>query len=247
MPPQGIVLSAKLAEVLGVKPGDLINLRGLEGKRPSLTVPVARLSEDFAGTAAFMEIGELNRLLAEGDRITGAYLTVAEGKWEEFLRAMKETPRASSVVVKSRIRESFRKTTAESIGLIQKLYMGFAVVVALGIVYNSARISLSERQRELATLRVVGFTRAEVGAVLVSELAILTLVALPVGLIIGSVFSAAIIQSVNTEFVRVPVILTMENYSLAVLVVVLAAAISALAATRRLNQLDLVGVLKARD
>jgi len=247
LPPQGIVLSAKLAEVLGVKPGDLINLRGLEGKRPSLTVPVARLSEDFAGTAAFMEIGELNRLLAEGDRITGAYLTVAEGKWEEFLRAMKETPRASSVVVKSRIRESFRKTTAESIGLIQKLYMGFAVVVALGIVYNSARISLSERQRELATLRVVGFTRAEVGAVLVSELAILTLVALPVGLIIGSVFSAAIIQSVNTEFVRVPVILTMENYSLAVLVVVLAAAISALAATRRLNQLDLVGVLKARD
>lgn len=247
LPPQGIVLSAKLADVLGVKPGDRLNVRGLEGKRPSLVVRVARLSEDFAGTAAFMEIGELNRLLGEGDRITGAFLTVAEGKWEEFLRAMKGTPRASSVVVKSRIRESFRKTTAESIGLLQKLYMGFAVVVALGIVYNSARISLSERQRELATLRVVGFTQAEVGAVLVSELAILTFAALPAGLLIGSAFAAGIIHSVNTEFVRVPVILTMANYSLAVLVVVLAAAISALAATRRLNQLDLVGVLKARD
>ncbi len=247
LPPRGIVLSAKLADVLGVRPGDLLHVRALEGKRPSLVVPVARLSEDFAGTAAFMEMGELNRLLGEGDRITGAFLTVAEGKWEEFLRAMKETPRASSVVVKSRIRESFRKTTAESIGLIQKLYMGFAVVVAFGIVYNSARISLSERQRELATLRVVGFTQAEVGAVLVSELAILTIAALPAGLIIGSVFAAGIIHSVNTEFVRVPVILTMANYSLAVLVVVLAAAISTLAATRRLNQLDLVGVLKARD
>lgn len=247
LPPQGIVLSAKLSEVLGVKPGDLLDVQALEGKRPSLVVPVARLSEDFAGTAAFMEIGELNRLLGEGDRITGAFLTVAAGKWEEFLRAMKETPRAGSVVVKAGIRESFRKTTAESIGLIQKLYMGFAVVVAFGIVYNSARISLSERQRELATLRVVGFTRAEVGAVLVSELAILTLVALPPGLVIGAVFATAIIHSVNTEFVRVPVILTMANYSLAVLVVVLAAAVSALAATRRLNRLDLVGVLKARD
>lgn len=247
LPPQGIVLSAKLAEVLGVQPGDLLNVQALEGKRPLLIVPVARLSEDFAGTAAFMEIGELNRLLGEGDRITGAFLTVAGGKWEEFLRAMKETPRAASVVVKDQIRESFRKTTAESIGLIQKLYMGFAVVVAFGIVYNSARISLSERQRELATLRVVGFTQAEVGAVLVSELAILTLAALPAGLMIGSGFATGIIHSVNTEFVRVPVILTMANYSLAALVVVVAAAVSALAATRRLNQLDLVGVLKARD
>jgi putative ABC transport system permease protein len=210
-------------------------------------VPVVALSEDFAGTAAFMEIDALNRLLGEGDRISGAYLTVAGGKWEEFLRAMKESPSAAGVVVKNRIREGFRETTAKSIGLIQMIYLTFATVVAFGIVYNSARISLSERQRELATLRVVGFTRGEVGAVLVGELAVLTLLALPLGLLIGSGFAAAILTTVNTEFVRLPLILTPFNYAFAVLVVATASTISALLACRRLDRLDLVGALKARD
>jgi putative ABC transport system permease protein len=247
LPPNGVVLSAKLASVLGVAPGYLLNVRVLDGKRPELTLPVAALSEDFAGTAAFIELHQLNRLLGEGDRITGAYLSVAAGAWPEFLRKLKTTPRAASVVIKEGIRASFRKTTAESIGLIQKIYMTFAIIVAFGIVYNSARISLSERQRELATLRVVGFTRREVSAVLVSELIILTLVALPAGLLIGSGFATAIVQTVNTEFVRLPVILASSNYALATTVVTLAAGISALLASRRLNQLDLVGVLKARD
>lgn len=247
LPERGIVLSAKLAEVLDVKPGELLNVRVLDGKRPELSVPVYALSQDFAGTAAFMEINELNRLLGEGDRVTGAYLSVAAGEWPAFLRQLKKTPRAGSVVIKEGIRASFRKTTAESMGLIQKIYMSFAIVVAFGIVYNSARISLSERQRELATLRVVGFTRGEVATVLVSELVILTLVALPLGLLIGSGFATAILQTVNTEFVRLPVILQTSNYAFAVLVVALASFVSAVFASRRLNQLDLVGVLKARD
>lgn len=247
LPAHGLVLSAKLAEVLGVARGDLVNVRVLEGRRPEFALPVADLAQDFAGTAAFLELGRLNQLLGEGDRVTGAYLSVAAGRWPDFLRALKETPRVASVVIKEGIRASFRKTTAESIGLIQKIYMTFAVVVAFGIVYNSARISLSERQRELATLRVVGFTRGEVGGVLISELVVLTLVALPLGLLIGSGFATAIIQTVNTEFVRIPVILRASNYSLAATVVALASAVSAALASRRLSQLDLVGALKARD
>ncbi len=247
LPGDGLVLSAKLAQVLGVKLGDALSVRVLDGKRPEFTLPVAALSEDFAGTTAYMEINGLNRLLGEGDRLSGAYLSVAAGEWENFLRAMKASPRAASVVVKNRIREGFRTTTAESIGLIQKIYMTFATVVAFGIVYNSARISLSERQRELATLRVIGFTRGEVGAVLVGELVLLTLLALPVGLLLGAGFARAIIGTVNTEFVRLPLILTPANFALAVLVVAVASLVSAWLACRRLNQLDLVGVLKARD
>jgi putative ABC transport system permease protein len=247
LPARGVVLSSKLAEVLGVQPGNVVNIRVLDGERPELVVPVVALSEDFAGTAAFIEIGEFNRLLGEGDRITGAYLTVAGGEWRNFLSELKQTPRVSSVVIKEGIRNSFRKTTAESIGLVQKIYMGFAVVVAFGIVYNSARISLSERQRELATLRVVGFTRREVAAVLISELVILTAVALPIGLLIGSGFATAILQTINTEFVRLPVILTASNYAFAVLVVAGASFLSALFASRRLDRLDLVGALKARE
>jgi putative ABC transport system permease protein len=247
LPARGVVLSSKLADVLGVQPGDVVNIRVLDGERPELVVPVVALSEDFAGTAAFIEIGEFNRLLGEGDRITGAYLTVARGEWRKFLSELKQTPRVSSVVIKEGIRNSFRKTTAESMGLVQKIYMGFAVVVAFGIVYNSARISLSERQRELATLRVVGFTRGEVASVLISELVILTSLALPIGLLIGSGFATVILQTINTEFVRLPVILTTANFSLAVLVITGASFLSALFATRRLDRLDLVGALKARE
>ena len=247
LPARGVVLSAKLGEVLHVKPGDVLNIRVLDGRRPDLQVPIAALSQDFAGTAAFIEIGEFNRLLGEGDRITGAYLSVAAGEWQQFLAELKETPRVSSVVIKEGIRNSFRKTTAESMGLVQKIYMSFAIVVAFGIVYNSARISLSERQRELATLRVVGFTRREVAAVLVSELVILTVLALPLGLLIGSGFATVILKTINTEFVRLPVILNSSNYAFAVVVVACASFFSALFASRRLDRLDLVGVLKARD
>lgn len=247
LPPHGIVLSAKLAEVLGVRAGDTLNLRMLEGKRARHTVRVAALAEDFAGTAAYMEIDALNRLLGEGDRITGAHLTVAAGRWDEFLRATRATSRTGGVVIKKAIREGFRKTTAASIGLIQQIYLTFATVVACGIIYNSARISLSERQRELATLRVIGFTQGEVGAVLVGELVILTLAALPFGLVIGSILAGGILQTVNTEFVRLPLILTPFNYAFAVLVVAVASLVSAILACRKLNRLDLVGVLKARD
>jgi putative ABC transport system permease protein len=247
LPPEGIVLSAKLADVLGVKRGDAVNVRVLDGRRPEFVQTVAGLSEDFAGTAAFIEIGQLNRLLGEGDRMSGAYLLVGASHWNDFLKALKETPQTSSVVIKAGIRESFRTTTAASIGLVQKIYMGFAIVVAFGIVYNSARISLSERQRELATLRVVGFTRREVGGVLISELVILTLFALPLGLVVGSGFATAVIHTVNTEFVRLPVILGTSNYAFAVLVVSGASLISAVFASRRLDRLDLVSVLKARD
>ena len=123
----------------------------------------------------------------------------------------------------------------------------FATVVAFGIVYNSARISLSERQRELATLRVLGFTRGEVGAVLVGELVMLAVVAIPLGLIFGSMMAKAILTSVNTETVRLPLILTPANYAFATLVIVVATTLSLVFACRKLAQLDLVAVLKARD
>ena len=247
LPPRGLVISAKLGEVLGLKPGDGIVMRVLEGRRPELVVPVAAFCDDFAGVIAYMDLDALNHLLGEGDRISGAYLSVAGGRWRDFLHATKETPQARSVVIKAAMRASFRKTTEQTIGLLRTIYSVFATVVAFGIVYNSARIALSERQRELATLRVIGFTRGEVGAVLVGELVLLTLVALPFGLLLGSGFAAGIVTSINTEFVRLPLIFTAANYAYAVAVVALASVLSAVIACRYLNRLDLVGALKAAE
>jgi len=247
LPASGVVMSAKLAEVLNVQPGDHVIARVLEGKERELSVPVVALAEDFAGMAVYMEWQALNRLLLEGERLSGAHVVVESSQWPAFLAAVKLTPRIAGCVIKNSIREGFRKTTAESIGLLQKIYMLFATIVAFGIIYNSARISLSERARELATLRVLGFSRGEVGAVLVGELVLLTLVALPLGLVLGSFFARGILQSVNTETVRLPLVLTAANYAFAVLIVAVASAFSALFAARKLADIDLVSALKALD
>ncbi len=247
LPERGIVVSAKLASILRVRPGEEIVARVLEGRERELRVPIVGLAEDFAGMAAYMEIQALNRLLLEGDRITGAHVVVDKAQWAAFLAAVKETPRIAGCVIKDSLRDGFRKTTAESIGLLQKIYLTFATIVAFGIIYNSARISLSERARELATLRVLGFSRGEVGSVLVGELVILTLVALPLGLALGSGLAGGIISTVNTETVRLPLVLTAANYAFAVLVVAVASALSALFAARKLADIDLVSALKALD
>lgn len=247
LPARGIVISAKLANVLQVRPGDEVVAHVLEGEARELTVPIAALAEDFTGIAAYMERQALNRLLLEGDRITGAHVVVDASRWDEFTHAIKNTPRISGCVIKSSLREGFRKTTAQSIGLLQKMYLIFATIVAFGIIYNSARISLSERSRELATLRVLGFTRGEVGAVLVGELVILTAIALPLGLMLGSGFAREIVATVNTETVRLPLVLTPANYAFAILVVALASTLSALFAARKLADIDLVSALKALD
>ncbi|MGH7944981.1 MAG: ABC transporter permease, partial [Opitutaceae bacterium] len=247
LPARGVIMSAKLADVLRVRPGDSVTARVLEGRERELTVPLVGVAEDFAGMAAYMELHALNRLMLEGDRVSGAHIVVDDEYWHEFLQAVKVTPRIAGCMIKNSLREGFRKTTAESIGLLQKIYMLFATVVAFGIIYNSARISLSERARELATLRVLGFSRGEVGAVLIGELALLTAVALPLGLLLGSLFARGIITTVNTETVRLPLVLTPANYAFAVLVVAVASAASAIFAARKLADIDLVSALKALD
>lgn len=247
LPERGIVMSAKLADVLRVKPGETVTVRVLEGREREIAVPVVGLAEDFAGTAAYMELHALNRLMLEGDVISGAHVVVDKARWGDFLAAVKETPRLAGCIIKDSLRDGFRRTTAESIGLLQKIYMFFATVVAFGIIYNSARISLSERSRELATLRVLGFSRREVGAVLVGELVILTVAALPLGLVLGSGLAKGILTTVNTETVRLPLVLTAANYAFAVLVVAVASAVSVILAARKIAEIDLVSALKALD
>jgi putative ABC transport system permease protein len=247
LPPEGLIISAKLAEVLGARVGDELMVEVLEGRRLTRGVRLAGLSEDFAGIAAYMNIQALNRLLGEGDVITGATFKVDRAQWITFLHALKQIPRVSWVVVKESLRDNFRQTTAASINLLQSIYLTFATVVAFGVVYNNARISLAERARELATLRVIGFSRREVGGVLVTELVLLAAVAVPIGLLLGTGFATFIVRAVNTETVRLPLILTLHNYAFAVLIVTVASTISAVFVLRKLNQLNLVSALKAPE
>ena len=247
LPPHGVVLSAKLAEVLEARPGDELVIEVLEGRRPVLRAPLVGTAEDLAGVAAYMDLHALNRLLGEGDRVSGASFCVDPLRQAEFLRALKAIPRVSWVAIKESLRENFRRTTAASIGLFQKVYLVLALIVSFGVVYNNARISLAERARELATLRVIGFSRREVGGVLLTELSLLGAVALPIGLALGTGFATAIVTAVNTETVRVPVVLTPANYAFAALAVFLASVASALVVLRRLDRINLVSALKAPE
>ncbi len=247
MPDDGLLMSEMLAKVIGARIGDEVEVEVLEGRRPVLHVPIRGLVTDFAGVAAYMDISALRRLMKEGNTVNGAYLALDHKRWDEFMRALKDTPRAAVVMVKRDQLAAFRETTGKSIGIIRKLYFVLATIVAFGVVYNSARIALSERSRELATLRVVGFNLAEVRSVLVGELAILVLIALPFGLLFGRGLALFIMSSFSTETVRLPIVINSSTYSIAILVVLTASILSFVLVSRMIGKLDMVGVLKARD
>ena len=246
-PSEGMILSAKLAQLLGAKPGDQLTVEALEGRRLIKTVPLMGLAEDFTGIAAYMDRHAINRLLGEGDVITGASISLDTAHRAEFLHALKGIPRIGWIAIKETMRTSFRETTAQSMGMLQTLYLTFAVIVTFGVIYNNARISLAERARELATLRVIGLTQREVGAVIVIELLILAVLAVPLGLLLGTGLTTVIIKSVNTETVRVPLVFTSYTYTFAAIVVGVASVCSALVVLRKLKQLDLISALKAPE
>ena len=247
LPPSGLLVSAKLAEILGAKAGDIVRLEVQEGRRPVLEAPIQGLITDYSGVAAYMDIDALRRLMKEGRTVSGAHLTVDARQWPLFLEKVKESPRIASLAIKNASRQAFRQSTAEMINLVQGLYFTFSIIVSFGVVYNSARIALSERSRELATLRVVGFNHREVATVLISELAVLTLIAVPVGLLIGTGLAKGIITAASTETVRLPFVLSARSYATAVLVVLVSSTVSFAVVSRGLRHLDLLGVLKARE
>ena len=247
LPPDGLLVSAKLAELLGARPGDVVTLEVQEGSRPQREAVIRGLITDYAGVFAYMDKDSLHKLMREGPTVSGAYLSLDYKRWPEFMAAVKNTPRIAAMMIKTAVRESFRKTTAETINLVQSLYFTFSVIVAFGVVYNSARIALSERSRDLATLRVIGFSHREVAGVLVTELILLTIIAIPFGLLLGSGLAAGIVSTASTESVRLPLRLTPASYAKAVLIVLAAATVSFAVVSRRIRELDLIGVLKARE
>ncbi len=247
LPEEGIVMSAKLGEILGARIGDVVQIEALEGQRATRDVAIRGFMRDFAGVSAFMNIDALHRLMREGDTISGAYLAVDQAQWSEFMREVKDTPRVAITLVKQDQIDSFRSTTGQSIGIIRKLYLVLAIIVAFGVVYNSARIALSERSRDLATLRVIGFTQREIAGVLLGELILLIVVALPAGLLFGKGLATFVINAISTETVRMPLQISLYTYTMAVFVVLLASCASFAVVSRMLSKLDMVGVLKARD
>jgi putative ABC transport system permease protein len=246
-PPDGLVLSRMLGEILGVGPGDQIQVEVLEGARPVRQVPITGLVDDSLGLQGYMQIDALRRLLREGEVVTGAMVTLDPAAAGVFYSAVKSVPVVAGVALRDVALQNFRDTMAESMNLSILFNVSFAGIIAFGVVYNAARVSLSERERELASLRVLGFTRAEISLILLGELALLTLVALPVGAAIGYGLGVLVMAGFNNEVYRLSFVVSRSTVAWSFLIVIGAALLSAMAVRRRLDHLDLVAVLKSRE
>lgn len=247
VPRGGLVLSDVLARRLGAGPGDTVQVEVLEGKRNSAPVVVTAVSEDLIGSGATMELSALGRLLGEGETVSGAYLSVDPAAAAALYRALKTTPAVAGVVVRESVMEGFDRTIAESFWISISLMVAFACVIASGIVYNGARVALSERGRELASLRVLGFTRREVTRLLLGEEALLTAAGIPLGFALGYGLAWLVAYRFDSELFRIPLVIRDRTWLLSVAVIAAAALLSALAVASRIRRLDLVAVLKTRE
>lgn len=247
LPPDGILLSQRLAERLAVKPGDRLMLESLEATRAKREAVVAGVVNDLVGLSAYMDITALNRLMGEGESISAVALTLDPAQAKAFYARLKEMPQVATVSIKGELLRSFRETNARFLLFFTAIVTAFAAAIAVGVVYNSARIALAERAWELASLRVLGFTRNEVSGLLLGELAIEIALAIPLGLWLGYLLSVLIVSMIQAETITFPVIITSGTYAYAALTILAAGVASSMIVRHRVDHLDLVAVLKTRE
>jgi putative ABC transport system permease protein len=247
VPREGILLTERLAELLGARPGDELTVEVMEGRRRIRQVPLAGLAEQYIGVSAYMEMDALNRMVGEGQALSGALLLIDPDSEKALTQELQDRPRIAGIMSQDRAIQAYMDTAAQTMLVFMFVLSLFAGVIAFGVVYNSMRISLSERDRELASMRVLGFRRREVAFILLGEMALLVLLSIPVGFVLGAGLSAWTVAAFESEMFQFPVILRRHTFGLAAVIVLAAATLSSLLVRRRLDRLDLIGVLKTRE
>ncbi len=247
LPSEGIVLGVTVADSLGVTKGDRITVEVTEGPRPVREIEVTAVVEELLGLGTYMDLRALNRLMREGDTISGAFLSVDQKHQQGLYSELKRTPGVSGVGLPKAALESFNETIAKTIGTSTVFMIGFACIIAFGVVYNGARIALAERGRELASLRVLGFTQTEIGKMLLGEQGVLTVAAIPIGFAVGFGTCFLITKVIDAEIVRLPMVLSTQTFFYSAVIVVAASVISGILVALRIRGMDLVAVLKTRE
>lgn len=245
--PGTLLISHTLADILAAKIGDSLEIDVLEGKRGKYLLPLARVVDDYVGLAAYMDLDSLNTLLGDYRLISDATILYDVYQEKALYKHLKETPRVATITIKRTLIHTFTETFAQNMLIFTSFLAGFAMVIAIGIVYNSARIALSERAWELASLRVLGFTRREVLKIILGELAIVQILGILIGFIAGYLLANLSVTLVPIELVRLPLIITSQTYAIAALATLLAGVMSAIIVSNRIKHLDLIAVLKTMD
>jgi putative ABC transport system permease protein len=247
LPEDGLAISSWLAGILQVRAGDVVEIDLLEGQRRTVSLPVIALVEDYFGIHGMMDANALARLMREAPAVNSISVSLDSNERGRFYEALKRLPTVSGVALQRASLANFRQALAVMVNTMSNIYMGLAIIIAFGVIYNTARISLSERARELASLRVLGFTQGEVLSILLLEFAILSLIAQPVGWSIGYGLAWTLQQKMAGEPMRAPLVIEHSTYIVAAAIVALAAMASVLVVRQRIKRLDLVAVLKTRD
>jgi len=247
VPPDGILISSQLADALGVRAGDRITVELLEGKRETRQVTVTGRVGELVGIRAYMDQQALARLLEESGNWSGAWLQTDPRALELLYGTLKRMPAVNAVAVRQSVIDSFRKIMDESVRLSTTINFMFACIIAFGVAFNGMRIAYSERVQQLASLRVLGFTRAEVSRILLGEQFVLALVSAPVGLLLGYGICALLVRRLATDLYRLPLVIEASTFAYALVVTAGAVACSGLVVAWKVRRLDIVAVLKARE
>ncbi|MCG8695156.1 MAG: ABC transporter permease [Minwuiales bacterium] len=247
VPPRGLAMSTQLAKKLGISRGDNVQIKILQGRRPTRDVPVVHLFETYIGMPAHMNLDALNRIMREPPSVEFIHLLRDPADEASLFAELKDLPDVAAVILRSAAVDTFYETMGKTLTIFVSFFIAFAGALAVGVVYNSARIALSERGRELATLRVLGFSRTDISYILLGEVALLTLVALPLGCLGGWSLAWVIVASFETELYRLPMVIEPSTYGWATAIVLAATIVSAALVRRRIDRLDLIAVLKTRE
>jgi putative ABC transport system permease protein len=243
----GLVMTDRLADKLKLRVGDRVRVEVLEGRRRVLELPLSATVREMMGLNAYMERRALNRLLQEGDQSTWYALALERGREDELLKATQQLPRVVGAFSKASLLRNMQEVSARNVRIMSTVLTFFACVIAVGVVYNKARIALAERGWELASLRVLGFTRAEVSGLLLGEMAICIAIALPLGMAAGYGLVHLITGLLKSDQFFFPVVILPRTYAWAGLAVLAAGVASALVVRRRIDRLDMVAALKTRE
>ena len=233
--------------MLDVTTGDTVTAHVLDGTRPVADLPVTAIISETVGTPAFMDLATLNAMMDQPPTVSGAYLKLDPLHHAEFENSVIERPGIAGVSLRAAAIDSFQQTLQETIYIMMGIYAVIGGAIAAGVVYNAARISLTERGRELASLRVLGFTNSEVGYILLGELAVIALAGIPIGCLGGLALAHLIATAMATELYRIPVIVDPSTMGFAALIVLVSSTVAALFVVRRVRSLDLIAVLKTRE
>lgn len=247
--PEGdqLVLTSKLGELLGLAVGDTIDVELREGERATRQLVVGGFVDESFGLQGHMNKAALHSVLREERTVNSVLLEVDPQRFDEITARLKELPWVLSVSSPRDFRENFDEQSGEMMATYTLILTVFASIIAVGVIYNNTRVALSQRSRDFASLRVLGFTRGEIAAILLGEQAVQVALAIPIGLVVGYYLVVAMMSTVDAETYRLPIIISSRTYIYSSMVALAAAFVSALLVRRKLDRLDLIGVLKTRE